>query len=97
MKGVFWQAIKFNQPLSWDTSRVTTMEAMFSNASEFNQPLNFNTSKVSNMTRMFNLAGKFNQDLSDFCVPLIFTKPSGFDNQAFSWLEIFKPRWGRCN
>lgn len=97
MKGVFWHATKFNQPLSWDTSKVTNMEAMFSNTSEFNQPLNFNTSQVSNMTRMFNASVKFNQDLSDFCVPLILTKPSGFDNLAINWLEIFKPRWGMCN
>lgn len=97
MKGVFWNATKFNQPLNWDTSKVITMEAMFSDTLEFNQHLNFNTSQVLNMTRMFNRAVKFNQDLSNFCVPYILTKPEGFDNQATSWLEVFKPIWGSCN
>ena len=43
----------FNQPLSLDTSKVTTMGRMFFSASAFNQPLSFDTSKITNMGYMF--------------------------------------------
>ena len=60
----------FNQPLSLDTSSVTTMYAMFSSASKFNQPLSLDTSSVTTMGGMFYVqpagkhASKFNQPLS---------------------------------
>merc|ERR1712085_164198 len=54
----------FNQPLSFDTSKVTTMRAMFYGASAFNQPLSFDTSKVTTMDAMFRRASTFNQPLS---------------------------------
>ena len=61
------QASAFNQPLSFDTSSVTTMYGMFyvrallpcpafdfrQQASAFNQPLSFDTSKVTTMYYMF--------------------------------------------
>ncbi len=56
----------FNQPLSsstWDTSKVTTMYAMFSNAHSFNQNIgHWNTNNVTNMgymlqARSFNNGG----------------------------------------
>merc|ERR1712194_659971 len=53
-----------NQPLSFDTSKVTTMYAMFHQAEAFNQPLSFDTSKVINMDVMFGYASAFNQPLS---------------------------------
>ena len=46
-------ATAFNQPLSFDTSRVTNMGAMFYGASVFNQPLSFDTSSVTSMDSMF--------------------------------------------
>merc|ERR1711935_879741 len=54
----------FNQPLSFDTSKVTDMSIMFEEASAFNQPLSFDTSKVTTMFRMFRDATAFNQALS---------------------------------
>ena len=43
-----WQgASAFNQPLSFDTSSVTSMTAMFFNAEAFNQPLSFDTSSIT--------------------------------------------------
>merc|ERR1711935_370557 len=54
----------FNQPLSFDTSKVTNMRHMFQAASVFNQPLSFDTSKVTSMHFMFASARAFNQPLS---------------------------------
>ena len=55
---------KFNQPVSLDTSGVTSMKAMFRQASAFNQPLNFDTSRVTDMSDMFQNATAFDQPLS---------------------------------
>merc|ERR1712194_339662 len=52
-KGIFYEASAFNQPLSFDTSKVTDMGAMFRYAYAFNQPLSFDTSKVTKMGSMF--------------------------------------------
>ena len=48
-------ASAFNQPLSFDTSSVTSMGWMFSYAWAFNQPLSFDTSKVNDMGYMFKV------------------------------------------
>merc|ERR1712194_135661 len=54
-----------NQPLNFDTAKVTTMRQMFDGASAFNQPLSFDdTSKVTDMYWMFIRASAFNQPLS---------------------------------
>ena len=53
MYEMFSEASAFNQPLSLDTSSVTTMRHMFFAASAFNQPLSFDTSKVTDMALMF--------------------------------------------
>merc|ERR1712021_285351 len=60
----FYQATVFNQALSFDTSKVTTMRLMFYYASAFNQPLSFDTSSVTDMYAMFYAASAFNQPLS---------------------------------
>merc|ERR1712194_718553 len=67
MNGMFSDAQAFNQPLSFDTSKVTTMRHMFYasfGGSVFNQPLSFDTSSVPDMFGMFQDAYKFNQPLS---------------------------------
>ena len=46
-------ASAFDQPLNFDTSKVTTMYQMFNNARAFNQPLSFDTSSVTDMSSMF--------------------------------------------
>ena len=53
MRYMFQSESVFNQPLSFDTSSVTTMQYMFYNAGAFNQPLSFDTSGVTNMWQMF--------------------------------------------
>ena len=61
---MFSSAAAFNQPLSFDTSSVTSMYYMFGSASAFNQPLSLDTSRVTSMNRMFAAATAFNQPLS---------------------------------
>jgi len=48
-------ASAFNQPLSLDTSKVTTMQGMFYLTTSFNQPLSLDTSKVTTMNYMFQV------------------------------------------
>ena len=55
MPGTFVGADAFNQPLVWDTSEVTMMEATFTSAKAFNQPgISAGHLKVSTMTQMFD-------------------------------------------
>ena len=63
MSGVFVSS-NYNKELSWDTSSVTDMGAMFYNANYFDQNIvDWDTSKVTNMESMFRDAGMFNQDI----------------------------------
>ena len=64
MGWMFKEATAFNQPLSFDTSRILNMHYMFMGASAFNQPLHLDTSSVTNMRGMFRGASAFNQPLS---------------------------------
>ena len=64
MAGTFRYAYTFNQPLAWDTSKVTNMQWTFNGAKAFNEPLNWDTSKVTNMHRTFNGATAFNKPLA---------------------------------
>ena len=88
----------FNQPLNnWNTSNVTTMYFLFYNTS-FNQPIgNWDTSEVNNMDSMFGNNPAFDQNISTWCVPLIMSKPVGFDqNTNANWTTAEKPVWGTC-
>ncbi len=56
------EKIPFNSPIHFsDTSKVTSMGAMFDGRQSFNQPLDFNTQNVTEMSRMFCDASSFNQ------------------------------------
>merc|ERR1719424_723177 len=50
---MFNEAAVFNQPLSFDTSRVTAMDYVFSQAAAFNQPLSWDISSVATVVDMF--------------------------------------------
>lgn len=63
---MFNGAIVLNDPnmVSWDTSKVTTMQNMLQSAHAFNQPIGvWNTSNVTNMSNMFGDTKVFNQPL----------------------------------
>jgi len=103
MSQTFLQCTNFNQNISsWNTAKVTSMSSMFSGATAFNQPLarsgdSWNTALVTNMVNMFNGASSFDQNISNWCVSLISTKPSGFDTGTLtSWTTAEKPIWGTC-
>ncbi len=68
MRGMFYGAAVFNQPLNnWNTQSVTNMSGMFYGAAAFNQPLNnWNIQSVTNMSSMFNGAAAFNQPLNNW-------------------------------
>jgi surface protein len=96
MNNMFSQAYEFNSPLILtNTGSVTSMNAMFYGTIAFNQPLDFDTSSVNDMNLMFVSARAFDQDISDWCVPLIPSKPSDFDNYSgFENQTAKQPQWG---
>jgi surface protein len=102
MPGMFQSANAFNQDISsWDVSNVTNMMQMFDNADLFNQDISaWNTSKVADMSYMFSgFSSDFNQDISNWCVPLIGSKPTSFDNSStpgFAGNASVQPQWGTC-
>eukprot|EP00964_Phaeocystis_antarctica_P046650 scaffold26979_cov53-Phaeocystis_antarctica.AAC.1 len=102
------QASAFNQPLSFDTSSVTTMQQMFYQTSAFNQPLSFDTSSVTTMHLMFYRAWAFNQPLSFdtskvttmhsmFLRASPFNQPLSFDTSSVrSMYGMFNVRCSPC-
>ena len=81
---MFYGAIAFNQPLSFNTSAVTSMGGMFSFASAFNSTLTFtSTALVTNMSSMFSFASAFNQPLSFNTGAVIFMSSMFFNATAF--------------
>ena len=71
MYQMFRGAHAFNnggQPLTWDTSAVTTVQGMFEDAYAFNQPLDWDTAEVTTMQSMFLNANAFNKELSNWNV-----------------------------
>ena len=65
MWGMFAGASAFDQPLSFDTSRVTTMNALLLEAKAVNPPLSFDTSRVTEMgSQDVRLRDEFSQPLS---------------------------------
>jgi len=74
---MFERCTSFNQPLRFDTSKVTNMVGMFRRCSSFNQPLHFDTSNVINMKWMFFICSSFNQ-------------PIHFDTSNANVKKIFK-------
>lgn len=65
LKGAFYRAENFNQPIGgWDVSNVTDFSWLFNSASAFNQPLNdWDMSSAVDLGSMFAYTEAFNQPL----------------------------------
>ena len=59
---------KYGAPIAeWDTSRMTTLAALFKDAATFNAPIGrWNTAKVVDFSYMFYGAASFDSDISDW-------------------------------
>jgi len=93
MIGMFKSAEQFNQDLSeWDVSSVTNFNLMFDRAYAYNNTgvslSCWDTSSATRMDYMFYMAA-FSQDLSAWCVALIGSLQTGFDNGGGT-----NPTWG---
>ena len=84
MRGMFYGATAFNQPLNnWNTQSVTDMDYMFAGAAAFNQPLNnWNTQSVTDMSGMFSGAAAFNQPLNNWNTQSVTNMSSMFAGAA---------------
>jgi surface protein len=73
-------ASTFNKDLNWDTSRATTMSAMFRGADLFNGNISsFNTSHVTDMSLIFQGALSFNGDISQWNTSSVQTLKEAFE------------------
>lgn len=93
---LFTYCHEFNGDITgWDTSSVTTLEMMLLDTRKFNQPIgSWNVSKVTNMNNMIYNGWAMAADLSQWCVSLIPTEPTGFILSANQLAG--KPVWGTC-
>jgi surface protein len=68
MSGMFFNCVRFNQPLNtWNVSNVIDFEEMFAGCELFNQPLNnWNVRNARNMNSMFIFCYNFNQPLNNW-------------------------------
>lgn len=103
MNGMFVFCTSYNQPMDqWNTAACIDMEQMFEGAQSFNQAIPrsgdlWNTALVTSMNSMFRSASVFDQDISNWCVPLIPSKPTAFDSfTTTAWTTAEKPVWGTC-
>lgn len=93
MIGMFKSAEQFNQDLSdWNVASVSDFRLIFDRAYAYNNTgvslSCWDTSSATRMDYMFYLTA-FSQDLSSWCVELIGSLPTGFDNGGGT-----NPTWG---
>ena len=66
---MFYGTLRFNSPVSLDTSKGTNFKEMFKGAVRFDQPLDFTFVQDDiNLYGMFSSVVKFNQDISGWNV-----------------------------
>mmetsp|Transcript_32182 Transcript_32182/g.49208 ORF Transcript_32182/g.49208 Transcript_32182/m.49208 type:complete len:151 (-) Transcript_32182:186-638(-) len=86
MKYMFYDTLKFNQPLnSWDVSSVTDMSIMFVDTL-FNYPLDsWDVSKVKDTYLMFHKASEFNQPLDSWDMSSVTVMSGMFSHANFNY------------
>jgi surface protein len=89
---MFYECARFNQPLRFDTRRVSAMILMFYGCVSLNQPLlNWRTRAVDSMLGMFVGCSAFNQPLgywdtsSVTCMYVMFAGCSAFNQPLGNW------------
>ena len=77
---------------------LTNLSGMFANSTKFNDPnvALWDVSNVTNMSNMFLGCTIFSQDLSKWCVSLIYTRPTSFNDYAPLLTADKLPVWGTC-
>ncbi|WFQ94807.1 BspA family leucine-rich repeat surface protein [Mycoplasma feriruminatoris] len=98
LKGAFYRSeSSYIQGIeSWDTSRITDMNALFEDAENFNQDISkWDVSSVQDIEDMFKGAKSFNQNLSswtfkDSVKHKDFAKSSGIVNNKEKWPKNLK-------
>merc|ERR1711865_943997 len=83
---MFKSAVAFDQPLSFDTSKVTDMTSMFVEAGAFDQPLSFVTSEDPSMDNMFDNAIALS-DANKHLIRCAWAGTSAFADQYANWNE----------
>ena len=89
---MFYEIPVFNQPITWNMSKVTNMDAMLKGCTSFNQDISsWNTSNILYMTSVFYDATAFNQDISSWNVSKVqsmqnlFRGAEAFDQDISNW------------
>ena len=81
MNYMLYGCTTFNEVISWDTAKVTTMARMFYNCIVFNQSVaSFDTAEVTNMAFMFYGCAVFNQSVANFDTAKVTTMYAMFYN-----------------
>ena len=100
-RAMFRRNFVFNQDISdWNMISATNVTQMFDRATGFNNggvSLNcWDTSNITLFGSMFHTATSFNQDISNWCVQLVVSEPSGWaiSNPTFGGNAAFQPSWG---
>ena len=85
MVSTFSYAGKFNEPLDWDTSKVTTLASPFFQAMAFNQPIGgWDTSQVTSLQGTLNNALDFDQDVYAWDVAKVASFSDTFTDTALA-------------
>lgn len=92
LRGMFRDAVVFNQPLFWNTSSVSDMTDMFAGATNFDQSLNhWNVRSVQSMEGMFAGAVGFNGGIDGWDTSSVtnmsrmFSRAFRFDRNLAAW------------
>ena len=91
-RGMFANALNYNDAFSFNSSTVTDMSQMFYNAKIFNANIDsWDTSSVTNMSEMFRFADAFNQSLNSWDTSSVtnmsgmFSNTNSFNGDISSW------------
>ena len=59
MENMFYKATSFDQPIDFNSAKVTTMKRMFAEATSLNKPIKLDAASVTDVESMFESASSF--------------------------------------